>query len=136
MMSGDASTSPGGGGCWFQRGTHSLWLYDREGRGQPALLAVYEWELAGLRGVCIEAAWGDLGELKSAKGDWDVDYKMLLGEVIEQEQLSPLHFAELVATGHMHRIGAMPRVDGFSESPIGLEKEREPGKAGDPHAPA
>ena len=121
-MGASSSQPPTSDEDWFQPGTHSLWLYDREGRGTPALLAVYEWELAGLRGVHIEGAWGDLRELKASKGEWDVDYTMLHDEVMEQEQLHSLAFAELVAIGHMRRIGVMPQIEGFTESPIGFEK--------------
>lgn len=122
MSAEGSSQTTADGEDWFQPGTHSLWLYDRKGEGTPALLAVYAWEIAGLRGVYIEGAWGDLHELKASKGEWDVDYTMLHDEVMEQQQLHSLAFAELVATGHMHRIGAMPPTEGFTESPIGFEQ--------------
>ena len=43
-MSVDHSQPVTSGEDWFQPGTHSLWLYTREGRGEPALVSVYEWE--------------------------------------------------------------------------------------------
>ncbi len=102
---------------WFQPGTHSLWLHDREGRGVPALVAVFEWEIEGLRGVSIQGAWGDLVELKAAGEDWDVDYTMLHDECMDQEQLDVLTFAELVRGGHLKRIGVMPPINGFDAPP-------------------
>ncbi len=106
---------------WFQPDTHSLWAYDRDGDGIPILVAVYEWETAGLRGVHIERAWGDLLELKDAGGEWDADYEMFHSEVIQQEQLGSRQFAELVADGHMHRIGRLP--EGFKMPPDGFRQE-------------
>jgi hypothetical protein len=119
-MSVSTSLPATAGQEWFQPGTHSLWAYDREGRGKPALVVVYEWEEAGLRGVYIEGAWGDLRDLSGPKTEWDSDYTMLDRETIEQEELNPLEFARLVAGGHMHRIGAMPLVVGFDQPPIGF----------------
>lgn len=134
-MCAGSSQMPTNDGDWFQPGTHSLWLYDREGRGKPALLAVYEWEMAGLRGVYIENVWGDLLELSDSKDDWDPDYTMLRGEVIAQEQLNPLEFAQLIATGHLHRIGSMPQIEGYIEPPFhGKESRTDP--SSEPHDPA
>lgn len=123
-MSTESSLPSTDGDDWFRPGTHSLWLYDREDRGKPALVAVYEWEIAGLRGVYIEATWGDLNELEASNGEWDTDYTMLCQEAREQEQLATLAFAELVAGGTMRRIGTMPPVGDFTESPIGFEKRQ------------
>lgn len=33
---------------WFRPDKYSVWAYDREGRGTPILLVLYEWEIEGL----------------------------------------------------------------------------------------
>jgi len=85
------------------------------------LVSVYEWEIAGLRGVAIEGTWGDLGELKRSNGDWDVDHEMLYKEASCQEELSVQYFAELVAHGQMLRIGEMPPVGRYAEPAPGVQ---------------
>jgi hypothetical protein len=125
-VSTDTSRPATSGDDWFRPGTHSLWLYTREGRGEPALVSVYEWEIAGLRGILIEGAWGDLHELKGSEEAWDVDHQMLCQETIAQDELSVQYFAELVAGGHMLRIGDMPPIGKYAETPLPHAMQQEP----------
>jgi len=120
-VSADSSQPATSGEDWFRPGTHSLWLYTREGRGEPALIAVYEWENAGLRGVAIDDAWGTFRELTGSEEDWDPDHKMLRQETSCQEELSVQYFAELVAAGQMLRIGEMPPVGRYAQPASGFE---------------
>lgn len=124
-MSASGSQMPTDDGSWFQPDTYSLWAWDRGGEGKPALIAVYEWERAGLRGVYFIGAWGDLGELGASREVWDTDYTMLQSEVIQQEHMNSLAFAELIATGHMHRIGSMPSIEGYMEPPPGMAADEQ-----------
>jgi hypothetical protein len=122
----DRSQPATSGEDWFRPGTHSLWLYIREGQGEPALVSVYEWEIADLRGVLVEGAWGDLNELKDGKEAWDVDHQMLCRETIAQDELSVQYFAELVALGQLLRIGEMPPVGKYAETPLRPAIQPEP----------
>jgi len=82
--------------------------------------------ISGLRGVLIEGAWGDLHELKTDEATWDVDHKMLSQETIAQDELSVQYFAELVALGQMLRIGPMPPVGKYAETPVPHSIQLEP----------
>jgi hypothetical protein len=119
-VSTDRSQPATSGEDWFRPGTHSLWLYTREGRGEPALVAVYEWEIAGLRGITVDDTWGTLRELTEGESDWNADHQMLCKEATRQQKLSVQYFAELVATGHMLRIGEMPPVGKYAEPGMGF----------------
>lgn len=85
------------------------------------LIAVYEWEMAGLRGVDIMGIWGDISELEAPKDKWNPDYRTLRYEANEQKELHPAEFARLILSGHMHRIGPMPQLKGYTGVPAGYE---------------
>lgn len=92
------------------------------------MVSVYEWEIAGLRGVAIDDAWGTFRELTGSEEDWDADHKMLRQETSCQEELSVQYFAELVALGQMLRVGEMPPVGKYAEPASGSQvaSAREP----------
>jgi hypothetical protein len=104
---------------WFRPGTYSVWAYDREGEGTPVFLVLYEWEIASLRGVQLCGAMGSLLDVESPKEEWDTDYKTLRDEVMDPSDMASLQLAQLIYNGNLHRIGPMPRLEGYREPPAG-----------------
>lgn len=109
-MADDAGQSPSGRDA-FQPGSYSVWAYFREGDGdEPVLFTAYEWEIGGLRGVRVDCMW--LFEEESMQ-DWEKhpDCEKISGG------MEAAQFARLVESERVHRIGVMPSIGRFAESP-------------------
>lgn len=110
---------------WFQPNTYSVWVYsprladetDAELLQTPLFLVLFEWEIAGLRGVALSGAWGDLPDLAKPQNEWHVEYASLLQELCVPEQMTSLQLAELIALGQLQRLGEMPKWGEFKEPP-------------------
>jgi hypothetical protein len=108
---------------WFQPNTYSVWAYsprladetDAEMLQKPLFLVLFEWEIAGLRGVALSGAWGDLHDLAKPQTEWHTHYGSLIEELCVPEQMTSLQLAELIALGQLQRLGEMPKWGEFKE---------------------
>jgi hypothetical protein len=110
---------------WFRPNTYSVWAYnpgladeaDAELLQTPVFLVLFEWEIAGLRGVHLGGAWGALPDLAKPQDEWNPHYSSLLEELCVPEQMTSLQLAEHIALGHLRRLGEMPKWGEFKEPP-------------------
>lgn len=95
---------------WLEPGTFSVWVWDRsEGDKLPIFCLFEEWEVAGLRGLIMVAAFSSLDLLyRSSEQELDADYGMAAQTIVQPESLGPREIAELVAKRDLIRVGRMP----------------------------
>lgn len=101
---------------WFQPNTYSVWVYDRGSDEPPIFFVAYEWERGCLRGVRVESVW--LNQEEDPTRRWE-DYP-------EWEKITggpeAVRFARLVEEGKVHRVGAMPKIEQYTEPPPWLNE--------------
>jgi hypothetical protein len=102
-------------GDWFQAGTYSLWIFHlTEPEAGDELLVLFEWEIAGLRGLLLHDIWVNADELKEPN---EARARSLERELAEPSRFAPLPLAQAIADGDLHRIGRMPAIEGFTAPP-------------------
>lgn len=99
---------------WLQPGAYSVWAYERDGENEPILFVAYEWETAGLRAVRVDCVWLHEDE---PEHDWEKfpEFEQISGGV------EAASFARLVEQGKVHRIGILPAIGRYAESPSWLK---------------
>lgn len=107
-MSDVQATQPGKAD-WLEPGRYSVWAYLRDG-DEPILFAAYEWEDAGLCAVRVDCVW--LHEDEPEK-NWatHTEFNHVSGGV------EAAVFARMVSSGKVVRIGTMPAIGRYAESP-------------------
>jgi hypothetical protein len=78
MSKTDDSRQPRKG--WSEAGAISVWAWDREGgvdqERSPILLAVEEWEKAGLRGIYVIDIWGPDPAITKPEDEQDLKHDL------------------------------------------------------------
>ncbi len=100
---------------WTEAGTISVWAWDRECRAhqerRPILLAVEEWEKAGLRGVHVIDIWAPDPAVTKPEEESDLKHDL---EFWRDEDSGSWRFAELVEAGQLHYVGSLPAIPGYN----------------------
>jgi hypothetical protein len=110
-------------GDWFEPRTYSVWVFkdpssDEETDPAPIVLFVlFEWEIAGLRGVELRKIYGSLSDLLRPEEERDTEYRSLSKELAMPEWFQGVRLAELIDQGHLQRLGSMPQWGEFSTLP-------------------
>ena len=98
---------------WFEPGAYSMWSYQREDQNaEPILLAAYEWEVAGLRGIRVDSVWLHEDE-RDIPWEKFPEFDQISGG------LDAALFAQLIESNRVIRIGRLPAVGRFATPPPG-----------------